>query len=389
MTKKILHVLSYVLVAMLTAALTLGGVYYSLSRQPQPEVSKLDALEQLLINNFIGDADKTVLGDAAANAMVDALGDRWSYYIPADQYAAHVEQKNNSYVGIGITISQLEDGSLDIIQVTEGGSAEKAGLLYGDRIVAVDGQSILEMDPDTIKEMIRGEVDTNVEITIVRAGVELNVTVTRKQIKTPVAIAKLLDGNIGLITIKNFNSGCFAETKAAIESLREQGAEKLIFDVRNNPGGYVHELIPTLDYLLPEGTLFRTVDYNGKEEVKTSDAAFLDMPMAVLINGESYSAAEFFAAALSEYEAAVTVGQQTCGKGYYQTTYELPDGSAVGLSIGKYFTPKGVSLADVGITPDVMVPVEDDIFAAIYAGVLDPSEDPQIQAAIEALKKVK
>ena len=142
MIKKILHVLSYVLVAMLTAALTLGGVYYSLSRQPEPEVSKLDALEQLLLNNFIGDADKTVLGDAAANAMVDALGDRWSYYISADQYAAHVEQKNNSYVGIGITISQLEDGSLDIIQVTEGGSAEEAGIQFGDRIVAVDGQSI-------------------------------------------------------------------------------------------------------------------------------------------------------------------------------------------------------------------------------------------------------
>ena len=171
--------------------------------------------------------------------------------------------------------------------------------------------------------------------------------------------------------------------------MREQGAQKLIFDVRNNPSGYVHELIPTLDYLLPEGTLFRTIDYNGKEEVKTSDASFLDMPMAVLVNGESYSAAEFFAAALSEYEAAVTVGQQTCGKGYFQTTYELPDGSAVGLSIGKYFTPKGVSLADVGITPDVMVPVEDDVFNAIYSGTLDPSEDPQIQAAIAALKKIK
>jgi carboxyl-terminal processing protease len=174
-----------------------------------------------------------------------------------------------------------------------------------------------------------------------------------------------------------------------VESLREQGAKKIIFDVRNNPGGYVHELVPTLDYLLPEGPLFRTEDYAGKENVQNSDAAFLDMPMAVLVNGESYSAAEFFAAALKEYEAAVVVGEQTCGKGYFQTTYELPDGSAVGLSIGKYFTPKGVSLAGVGITPDVMVPVDEETFNAIYAGTLDAAEDPQIQAAIAALKKMK
>ena len=164
---------------------------------------------------------------------------------------------------------------------------------------------------------------------------------------------------------------------------------KLIIDVRNNPGGYAHELVDVLDYLLPEGPLFRTVDYAGKEEVENSDASCVPVPMAVLINGESYSAAEFLAAAMSEYGAAVTVGEQTCGKGYFQMTYQLPDGSAVGLSVGKYFTPNGVSLAGVGITPDVMVPVDEEIFAAIYADALEPEDDPQIQAAVEALKKMK
>jgi carboxyl-terminal processing protease len=283
----------------------------------------------------------------------------------------------------------LEDGSLDIRQVTVGGPAEEAGVQYGDRIVGVNGQSILEMDLETIKNMIKGEAETTVDLNLMRGDEELTLTVTRRQIKTPVATAKLLDGGIGLVTIANFNSGCFNETKAAVESLREQGAKKIIFDVRNNPGGYVHELVPTLDYLLPEGPLFRTLDYAGKENVQNSDAAFLDMPMAVLVNGESYSAAEFFAAALMEYEAAVVIGEQTCGKGYFQTTYKLPDGSAVGLSIGKYFTPKGVSLAGVGITPDVMVPVDEETFNAIYAGALDAAEDPQIQAAIAALKKMK
>ena len=387
--KKLLRVFSYVLVALLAASLTLGGVALYLHSQPAPSTSKLDALETLIQDYFIGDVDKVAIEDAAADAMVNALGDRWSYYIPADQYAAYQEQKDNAYVGIGVTIAQLEDGSLDIRQVTVGGPAEEAGVQYGDRIVGVNGQSILEMDLETIKNMIKGEAETTVDLNLMRGDEELTLTVTRRQIKTPVATAKLLDGGIGLVTIANFNSGCFEETKAAVESLREQGAKKIIFDVRNNPGGYVHELVPTLDYLLPEGPLFRTLDYAGKENVQNSDAAFLDMPMAVLVNGESYSAAEFFAAALKEYDAAVVIGEQTCGKGYFQTTYKLPDGSAVGLSIGKYFTPKGVSLAGVGITPDVMVPVDEETFNAIYAGALDAAEDPQIQAAIAALKKMK
>ena len=388
-TGKIFRVLSYVLVAMLAAALTLGGVALYLNAQPEPEVSKLDALEDLILNNFIGEADQTLMGDAAADAMVGALGDRWSYYIPASEYASYLEQQKNAYVGIGVTVAQQEDGALEVRQVTAGGSAEEAGIQYGDRIVGVNGESILELDIDTITGLIKGEENTTVEITVARGDQELTMTVTRRQIKTPVATAKMLDGKIGLVTIENFNSGCFDETKAAIEQLLSEGATKLIFDVRNNPGGYAHELVNVLDYLLPEGPLFRTVDYAGKEEVKNSDASFVPVPMAVLINGESYSAAEFLAAAMSEYGAAVTVGEQTCGKGYFQMTYQLPDGSAVGLSVGKYFTPNGVSLAGVGITPDVMVPVDEEVFAAIYANALEPEKDPQIQAAIEALKKVK
>ena len=203
--------------------------------------------------------------------------------------------------------------------------------------------------------------------------------VTRRAIRTPVVESELLQENIGLITIFNFNSNCAEETIAAIEKLMAQGAQKLIFDVRNNPGGYAQELVKVLDYLLPEGKLFTTVDYTGAEHTDMSDASCLELPMAVLVNGNSYSAAEFFAAAMAEYEAAVVVGEKTSGKGYFQSTYQLPDGSAVGLSIGKYYTPKGQSLADVGITPDVPVSLENG-----QTG-LDPMEDPQVLAAIDAL----
>ena len=382
--KQVYQILSYVLVAVLTASITVlitvGG------STAKTGFSKLDVLSDLIQEYFIGEVDQTFMEDAAADAMINALGDQWSYYIPADQYAQYLEQQKNAYVGIGVTITAQSDGSgLYVKQVTVGGSAEEAGILAGDVIVAVNGQDIGGMLLDDISAMIRGEENTTVEIGVQRSGDRITMTVTRRQIKTPVATAKMLDNNIGLIRIVNFNDNCSKETLAAIEELRSQGAEKLIFDVRNNPGGYARELVKVLDYLLPEGPLFRTEDYSGKQSVENSDAKFLDMDMAVLVNGDSYSAAEFFAAALSEYEAAVVVGEQTCGKGYYQSTFTLSDGSAVGLSIGKYYTPNGKSLAGVGITPEVVVPVDQKTAEAIYAETLEPANDPQIQAAVKAL----
>ena len=192
---------------------------------------------------------------------------------------------------------------------------------------------------------------------------------------------------MGLVTIENFDERCAEETIAAIESVLEQGATSLLFDVRYNPGGYKRELVDVLNYLLPEGPLFRSQYYDGREVVDSSDADCLDVPMAVLVNGSSYSAAEFFAAAIREYDAGFVVGTQTCGKGYFQNTIKLPDGSAVGLSVGKYSTPNGVCLADVGgLTPDVVVEVDDETAAKIYAGTLEPENDPQIQAALEKLR---
>ena len=377
---KILLILSYIAVAAASVALTLV-----LTMKPA-HYTKLEALMDLLDQRFIDGVDREALADAAADAMVEALGDRWSYYIPASQYDDYQAQKKNSYVGVGITISLAEQGYL-IEQVAEGGPAEEAGLLAGDILVAVDGTRVAGMTTDQGKELVQGKSGTKVELTVLREGQEKSFTVKRGTIKTPVATAKLLEGNIGLVTIKNFNTNCAKETIAAIESLLDQGATALIFDVRNNGGGYANEMNKVLDYLLPEGQLFKTVDYTGKEEATKSDAKCLEVPMAVLVNGGSYSAAEFFAAALREYDWATVVGQQTSGKGYFQVVYQLSDGSAVGLSIGKYVTPKGVSLEGVGITPDHVVEVDQKTASDIYAGKLDPMEDPQILAAIDALKE--
>ena len=365
--------LSYILVAALASA----GTWIAADKLPN---SKLEHLAKAIDRRCIGDADQTQIQDAAAEAMIAALGDRWSYYISAEEYADHLERQNNSYVGIGVTVQQRQDGrGIDVVAVEQEGPAAEAGVQAGDIITHADGKALGGMTLSEGRNFIMGEKNTEVVLTLLRGEDIQDVTVTRKVIHSKVAVGQMLSGNVGYIAIRNFHDGAGKETIDEIEKLTEQGAEKLIFDVRNNPGGYVHEMVKLLDYLLPEGPLFRSRNYNGVEDVDESDADCLELPMAVLINGNSYSAAELFAAALSEYDWAVTVGEPTCGKGYYQTTIQLGDGSAVQLSTGQYTTPNGVNLTEAGgLIPDFPVAPADSVVAAA-------EEDPQIRAAIQAL----
>ena len=383
MNKTFQKILSYVLVAVIA-----GCTGFALSASLYGRNSKLQQLEQIIVEQFVGEKDVTVMEDAAANAMVASLGDRWSYYIPADQYEAYQQQMRNEYIGVGITISVDEEtGYLNILQVEPGGGASVAGIMPGDTLIKVEGEDVAKLGLDEITNRIRGEVGTAVNLTVLREKEELNFSVLRKVITVQVAKGQMLQGNVGLVKIANFDEKCTQQTISVIEDLVEQGAESLIFDVRFNPGGYQTELVDVLDYLLPEGVLFRSKYAGKQEQTDTSDKKCLEMPMAVLVNGESYSAAEFFAAALNEYDWAVVVGEPTCGKSYFQITLPLQDGSAVGLSVGEYFTPKGVSLAkEGGLKPEVEIPVDEETAAKIQGGLLTPEEDPQIQAALEALQ---
>ena len=239
------RIFSHALVALLSVTLTVAvmlGIFVF-----NQQNNKLVVLEKLIQERFIGEFDQTTMEDAAASAMIGALGDRWSYYIPADEYAAHMEQMNNAYVGVGITITAGENGGIKVVEVVAGGPAEEAGIQEEDLIVKVDGQSIQEMDLDDSKKLIQGEENTTVQLTVLRGDTEQTMVVTRRAIRTPVVESQLLEENIGLVTIFNFNSNCASETIAAIEELMAQGAQKLIFDVRNNPGGYAQELVKVLD----------------------------------------------------------------------------------------------------------------------------------------------
>lgn len=383
MKKKIFLILSYALVAMLATVITLGMVYMEGGLVP----TKLEQLEHLILERFIGDADPKKLEDAAAAAMVSATGDKWSYYISASEYEAYAEQMANAYVGVGITIMKQE-GNIGflIVDVTAGGPAEEAGLMVEDLLIKVTDTDVREMTSEDVRNLVKGKEGTFVDMTVLRKGETRTFSVERRQVQTPVAKWEMLDHKIGLVTIENFDDRCADETITAIETMLDNGAEKLIFDVRNNPGGYAHELVKVLDYLLPEGELFRSVSYDGKENVDYSDADCLEIPMAVLVNDGSYSAAEFFAAAMQEYDAALVVGEQTSGKGYFQTTIHLNDGSAVALSVGKYYTPSGISLADAGVTPDRWIEVDEETESAIYYGTLAPKDDPYIQEAVTLLR---
>ena len=355
-------------------------------REQTPVEAKTAEIGAYLDRFFIDDYDEEKLADAAASAMVEATGDRWSYYLTAEEKSSYDEQMQNAYVGIGVTITaQKELGGMRIEAVTADGPAEEAGLLTGDIITEVEGEKTLDLGMTGTRTKVRGEAGTFVTLTILRGEESFPVSVERRSIQTPVATYEMLDGQIGYIKIANFDTRCAEETNAAMDELIAQDAKALIFDVRNNGGGYKNELVKVLDKIRPEGILFQSEDYQGSKQIDRSDADCIDLPMAVLVNQDSYSAAEFFAAAIQEYDWGTVVGTKTVGKGNFQTAFTLSDGSMLNLSIGKYYTPQGRSLTDTGITPDVEIALSDEDGAKLYYGQLEKADDAQLQAAIREI----
>lgn len=388
-------ILAILLAMVLTGASFIGAVLFLNQRygrllagdDASVVQSKTAEVQTLIAQYYIDEYDEAALAEGAASGMGQTL-DEWSYYLAADEVQAYTENMSNAYVGIGITISVDEEaGGMRVQSVSAGGPAEEAGIRVDDILLEVEGQQTLTLGMDGTRELVRGQEGTEVALTLSREGEVYSVRVERRSIATEVTTGELLQEGIGYLKITNFNEHCAQETVAEIERLQAEGAQALLFDVRFNPGGYADELVELLDYLLPEGEVFRTVDYAGHEEVDRSDANCLELPMAVLVNEESYSAAEFFAAALQDYDWAEIVGSQTYGKGKYQVAFSLSDGSMLNLSIGKYYTPNGKNLSGVGVTPDVTVELDDTQYMQLYYGTLEQEDDPQLQAAIGVLRE--
>lgn len=377
---------SLLVTALLSLLLTLALAFGALWALIGPEGLSMAEAMVLINARFVGDHDIGKAADAAMDGLITGLGDRWSYYVDAKGYENLKNSKDNAYVGIGVTVSYPEgEEGLYVEAVAENGPAAAAGLRPGDTILAVGEVRLAGEDRSRGTELIQGEAGTQVELLLRGGGgEERTVSVTRGRVEEhPVSYALLADGT-GLITIQNFNSRCADEAIAAVDDLREQGAERLVFDVRNNGGGFLDELTRLLDYLLPEGPIFRSQTKAGRETVVSSDAGCVEMPMAVLVNENTYSAAELFAAELQEWDWGEVVGVQTFGKGFSQQTFPLLNGGAVNLSTAKYFTGQGNCLIGGGLTPDRVVELDEEQAAKLRARILDPAEDPQLQAAIAA-----
>ena len=377
---------SLLVTALLSLLLTLALAFGALWALIGPEGLSMAEAMVLINARFVGDHDIGKAADAAMDGLITGLGDRWSYYVDAKGYENLKNSKDNAYVGIGVTVSYPEgEEGLYVEAVAENGPAAAAGLRPGDTILAVGEVRLAGEDRNRGTELIQGEAGTQGELLLRGGGgEERTVSVTRGRVEEhPVSYALLADGT-GLITIQNFNSRCADEAIAAVDDLREQGAERLVFDVRNNGGGFLDELTRLLDYLLPEGPIFRSQTKAGRETVVSSDAGCVEMPMAVLVNENTYSAAELFAAELQEWDWGEVVGVQTFGKGFSQQTFPLLNGGAVNLSTAKYFTGQGNCLIGVGLTPDRVVELDEEQAAKLRARILDPAEDPQLQAAIAA-----
>ncbi len=352
------------------------------------QAAKFASVLRIVSTEFVGDYDLGEFTDAALDNAVASLDDDWSYYMDADSYADYQDYSANRYQGIGVTIIQDEQtGGFRIEALTKDGPAQRAGLQAGEIILSVDGVSVIGAAVDDLRSLIQADFGAEALITVQNEqGQVRQVSVSCEEIYTSPVSSELLDEHVGYVAITNFRAGAGAEAVAAVEQLLEQGADSFVFDVRSNPGGQVSEMVEILDYLLPEGDIFIRADKRGHEVVERSDEHCVELPMAVVVNGDSYSAAEFFAAALRDYQWASVVGEPTTGKARSQVTIPLWDGSAVHISKYSYLTPGRVDLYEAGgLTPDVEVWLSEEELLAYQTGWLEPADDPQVQAAVGAL----
>ena len=367
-----LHLL---LAVFLTLAVAIGGGFLALRLTVgEGGLSLLKGLG--LVNTlFVGEYDETEVVDAALNGMVDGLGDRWSHYLTQEEYEAQTQRRQNRYVGIGVTVDYTREEGLFIVEVVPDGPAAVAGLEAGEIITAVDGTQLAGEARYDRASLIQGEEGTTVSLQVLGTdGSSRTLEVKRASLTTDPVDSRMLEGNVGYVHLLNFYDHSAERLKEAVTELQEQGAKALVFDMRDNGGGYLNQLTDMLDFLLPEGPIFISRDRAGHEEVTQSDASCVDLPMAVLVNGNTYSAAEFFAAELQEQGAAVLVGEPTSGKGYSQQTFALPHGGAMSISTAAYFTGSGTSLIGSGLTLDKEV-------------YLTGEGDAQLEAAMELLSQ--
>lgn len=368
-------------VCTLCTALIIGGVIRSEKAQQTKQAffeleymqmsEKASIIASMLEKNYIENFDDTELSEKMYAAMTDAMDDPYTCYLTKEQMAAFTDDSSGRMSGIGVVIAE-EDGHCVIKEVLEGSPAEKAGIKAGDIITEIDGTDVSGMPITEISSMTKGVENTNVNISVMRGTKRLDFNVERKSIELKYVTGKC-DGNIGYIKITEFSQVAAEQFKTMLADLEKQNIKGLIIDLRNNPGGIIDVVAEIADTILPEGLITYTVDKYGNRRDILSAEGELDMPVAVLVNGGSASASELLAGALQDRKKGIIIGTQTFGKGIVQGLYSLSDGSGLKITIQKYYTPNGVCINGIGITPD-------------YVIENDGNEDLQYNKAMELLK---
>ena len=348
-------------------------------------VQKLNYLEELIDEEYLDEKDESSLREGLYAGLLAGLKDPYSTYYTAEQYKELNTSNEGSYVGIGAVLQKDDTGGAKIIQLYEGGPGEQAGLKKGDVIKAVDGADVTDKETSDIASMVRDSEKASVMLTIQRENEEKtrDVKVEIRDVEIQTVSHEMLSEDTGYIRISEFSEVTSEQYKKAFADLKEQGMKKLVVDLRDNPGGLLTAVCGVLRQILPEGLIVYTEDKNGKREEETCDGkSELDMPLAVLVNGNSASASEIFAGAVKDYGIGTIVGTTTYGKGVVQTIQPLTDGSAVKITIAKYFTPKGNDINKKGITPDVEAELSGDITDWTE---LTHKEDTQLQTALKEI----
>lgn len=349
-------------------------------------MAKIRQIEKTLDTYYVEDYDKELAEELMYTGLAAGVGDPYTYYLSADSLAEQMEKNSGHFVGIGVEIYAGADGYIVVSSVTPGGPAEAAGILAEDKITEVDGESITGKTAADVSALVKGEAGTDVTLTIFResTGEVLEKTVTRQDIQVKTVSWRMMEDNIGYIAITNFRENTYSQFKEALDMLEAEGMEKLVLDLRNNTGGLVKSAHEIGEELLPEGIMVYTMDKDGNREDTLCDDVYNDVPLVVLVNGNSASAAEILAGAIQDTGRGQLIGTTTFGKGLVQRLFTLPDGSGLNVTIQKYYTPNGTSIHGVGITPDYEVELPEE-----YAQQTNiPAEaDTQLQKAVEVLSE--
>lgn len=349
---------------------------------------KIDTINGIIDDKFYFDAsDDQEREEYIYKGIMESLDDPYSVYYTAEEYEDMMNTSSGSYEGIGVSIQQnAETKTLTVIRVFKDSGAEAAGMLPKDVITGVNGRTLNGEDVSEVVTWIKGEPGTTVDVTVYRPSTdeELTLTIERKTIDNSTVSYKMLANNIGYIEVTDFYEKTGDQFQSAISDLKAQGMQSLIIDLRNNPGGYVNVVVDMCNQILSEGTIVYTEDKNGTvlEKYEADDKESLDIPMAVLVNGSSASASEIFAGCMKDHGVATLVGTTTFGKGIVQQVVPLSDGSAIKLTIAKYFTPNGNDIHKIGIEPDVEVELPDEL---LKEPILPEDQDVQLQKAEEIL----